>query len=119
MLDQGPTLINALRALEPSRPWTVRGNVYEGIVWEDDESIPRPTKELVEAKLKELVDAQPLKELRQERNRRLAECDWVVIRATSTDTPIPEEWKVYMQALRDLPSTTEDPANVVWPVPPE
>ena len=69
--------------------------------------------------LQELIDAQPLKELRQERNRRLAECDWVVIRATSTDTPVPEEWKVYMQALRDLPSTTEDPANPVWPVPPQ
>ena len=58
-------------------------------------------------------------ELRTERNRRLVECDWVVIRATSTDTPVPEEWKVYMQALRDLPSTTEDPTNPVWPVRPD
>ena len=66
-----------------------------------------------------IYNNQPLKELRQERNKRLAECDWVVIRATSTNTPVPEEWKTYMQALRDLPSTTEDPANPVWPVPPE
>ena len=58
-------------------------------------------------------------ELRTERNRRLVECDWVVIRATSTDTPVPEEWKVYMQALRDLPAITEDPANPVWPVRPD
>jgi hypothetical protein len=58
-------------------------------------------------------------ELRQERNKRLAECDWVVIRATSTDTPVPEEWKTYMQALRDLPSVTEDPVNPVWPVRPD
>ena len=55
---------------------------------------------------------------RGERSRRLAECDWVTLRAYSTDTPIPEEWKVYMQALRDLPSVTEDPANPVWPVQP-
>ena len=79
----------------------------------------KPPKEEFEAKLQELIDAQPWKELRQERNRRLAECDWVVIRATSTDTPVPEEWKVYMQALRDLPSTTEDPTNPVWPVRPD
>jgi|SaaInl5LU_22_DNA_1037371.scaffolds.fasta_scaffold42301_2 hypothetical protein len=78
----------------------------------------KPPKEEFEAKLKELIDAQPIKELRQERNKRLTECDWVVIRATSTDTPIPEEWKVYMQTLRDLPSTTEDPANPVWPTAP-
>jgi NADH:ubiquinone oxidoreductase subunit len=60
----------------------------------------------------------PFEELRTKRNKRLTECDWVVIRATSTDTPIPEEWKTYMQALRDLPSTTEDPTNPVWPVQP-
>jgi hypothetical protein len=93
-----------------------------GETWESirlPEGYEKPPKEEFEAKLQELIDAQPLKELRQERNKRLTECDWVVIRATSTDTPVPEEWKTYMQALRDLPSTTEDPMNPVWPVPPE
>ena len=60
-----------------------------------------------------------LKELRQERDRRLQAVDWVVIRATSTSTPVPEAWATYMQALRDLPATTEDPANPVWPPVPE
>jgi hypothetical protein len=83
------------------------------------EGYTKPPKEEFEAKLQELIDAQPWNELRAERDMRLAKCDWVVIRATSTDTPVPEEWKTYMQALRDLPSTTEDPANPVWPVPPE
>jgi hypothetical protein len=77
------------------------------------EGYEKPLKEEFEAKLQELIDAHPWKELREEHNRRLAECDWVVIRATSTDTPVPEEWKAYMQALRDLPT------NPVWPVPPE
>lgn len=93
------------------------GSTWESIIF--PEGYEKPSKEEFEAKLQELIDAQPLKELRAERNKRLTECDWVVIRATSTDTPIPEEWKAYMQALRDLPSTTEDPANPVWPVPPE
>jgi len=87
-------------------------------VWDTLVVDEKPPKEEFEAKLQELIDAQPLKDLREERNRRLTECDWVVIRATSTDTPIPEEWKVYMQALRDLPSVTEDPANPVWPTAP-
>ena len=56
-----------------------------------------------------------LRRLRQERNKRLVECDWVAIRAFTTDTPVPEEWKTYMQALRDLPANTEDPVNPVWP----
>jgi len=36
--------------------------------------------------------------------------------------PTPEArqaWLDYRQALRDLPTVTEDPANPVWPVPPE
>jgi len=53
--------------------------------------------------------------LRRRRNKLLTDVDWVTLKAYSTDTPVPEEWKTYMQALRDLPSVTEDPANPVWP----
>ena len=82
------------------------------------EGYEKPSKEAFEAKLKELIDAQPLKELRQERNKRLAEVDWVTLKAYSTGTPVSEEWVTYMQTLRDLPSVTEDPANPIWPVQP-
>ena len=80
--------------------------------------IQKPSKEEFEAKLQELIDAQPWKELRAERNKRLTECDWVAIKAFTTDTPVPDEWKAYMQALRDLPANTTDPENPVWPTPP-
>ena len=89
-----------------------------GPVWEDitlPDGWEKPPKEEFEAKLQELIDAQPWKELRKERNKRLAECDWVTLKAYSTGVPVPEEWKTYMQALRDLPATTEDPSNPVWP----
>ena len=88
-------------------------------VWDTLVVDEKPPKEEFEAKLQELIDAQPLKDLRTERNKRLTECDWVVTRATSTDTPVPDEWKTYMQTLRDLPSTTEDPTNPVWPTSPQ
>lgn len=77
--------------------------------------IPKPSKEDFEAKLQELIDAQPWKELRKERNKRLADCDWVATKAFTTNTSVPEEWKTYMQALRDLPANTTDPSNPVWP----
>ena len=79
----------------------------------------KPPKEAFEARLKELVDAQPLKKLRQERDRRLQAADWVAVKAFTTSTPVPQEWLDYMQALRDLPATTEDPKNPVWPTVPE
>lgn len=55
--------------------------------------------------------------LRVERNRRLAESDWVLL----DDVPLSDEkreaWKTYRQALRDMPETVNW-ANVKWPVPP-
>jgi len=106
-----------IKSWNPKPAWYRFGDTWESI--EVPEGYEKPPKELFEAKLQELIDAQPWKELREERNKRLTECDWVVIRSTSTDTPIPEEWKTYMQALRDLPSNTTDPSNPVWPTPPE
>ena len=96
------------------------GNFSNGVTYE---SInfgihEKPSKEAFEAKLQELIEAQPLKELRQERNTRLAEVDWIF----SADYQIPDEqrgvWIAYRQGLRDLPSTTEDPTNPVWPTKP-
>lgn len=102
----------------PDRPpGFTYGNTWESIKF--PEGYEKPPKEEFEAKLQELIDAQPWKELRQERNKRLAACDWVTLKAYSTATPVPDEWKVYMQALRDLPSNTEDPTNPVWPMRPD
>ena len=108
-------LIQTLMELYPDKEWTVDGDSYDGIRWGDMEESERPTEEFLELKRKELIDAQPWKELREERNKRLSQCDWVTLKAYSTGVPVPEEWKAYMQALRDLPATTEDPSNPVWP----
>ena len=83
------------------------------------EDYVKPSKEAFETKFKELVDAEPWNILRKERNKRLAESDWVVIKALTTDTQVSDEWKAYMSSLRDLPVNTTDPANPVWPTPPE
>ena len=52
--------------------------------------------------------------LREERNRRLAETDYLAL----PDVTMSEEMRTYRQALRDLPANTTDPANPVWPVKP-
>ena len=65
-----------------------------------------------------VYESVPWKQLRQERDKRLADADWVTLRAYSSGTDVPEEWMTYMQALRDLPSVTKDPTNPVWPEPP-
>jgi|TARA_R100000081_G_C4767587_1_gene143636 hypothetical protein len=62
-------------------------------------------------------DVQPgvdLELLREERNRRLAETDYLAL----SDVTLSTEMAEYRQALRDLPANTSDPANPTWPVKP-
>ena len=94
------------------------GSTYESIKF--PEGYEKPPKEEFEAKLQELVDGQPLKELRQERDDLLVKTDKYAL----PDWPHASlakqtEWLEYRQALRDLPSTTEDPANPIWPTRPD
>ena len=91
-------------------------DLYDRLVLIDTEGTDiRPSRDEFNTGLRNFK----LQELRQERNKRLADADWVTLKAYSTDTPVPDEWKVYMQALRDLPSNTEDPTNPVWPMRPD
>ena len=91
-------------------------NTFESVKVVDGKDVDvKPDKDIFNSKWKELL----LKDLRAERDRRLATTDWVTLKAYSTSTPVPEAWATYMQALRDLPATTEDPANPVWPAVPE
>jgi len=60
---------------------------------------------------------------RAERDRRLAETDWIVVRAYERGEPVPEVWAAYRQALRDLPERLTDEQvlarDIPWPEPPE
>jgi hypothetical protein len=111
-------MIEAIKTYFPKAEWSMKDGEYDKLIWLSTD-IPKPSKEELLQKVEQLKAERPLKELRQERDRRLQAVDWVVIRSTSTSTPVPEAWATYMQALRDLPATTEDPANPVWPPVPE
>ena len=54
---------------------------------------------------------------RPERDRLLQKCDWVVSKYTELGQSIPDEWKTYRQALRDI-TTQSDPDNITWPTKP-
>ena len=77
-----------------------------------------PTENKIQEKLSELRNAEPMRRLREERNRKLAETDW----RASSDLTLSSEWSTYRQELRDLPSkatpTLDDDGNlknVTWP----
>ena len=60
-------------------------------------------------------------DLRQRRNRLLAECDWEVIMAKEKGSTLSAGFKTYRQDLRDITegvSTVEDVNNITWPTKP-
>ena len=64
---------------------------------------------------------------RARRNELLRDCDWTLIPSSPLSVEKQDEWKVYRQALRDLPETANpkldevgafDPTSVTWPTKP-
>ena len=68
----------------------------------------------VAAKRDELIAAQPMKDLRAERDRRLAETDWWAV----ADRTMTAEQTAYRQALRDITVSYTSLDDVVWPTKP-
>lgn len=79
--------------------------------------------DLVDAKVAELQAAEPMRQLRQQRNIMLAKSDWMAV----SDRTMTSEQTTYRQALRDLPANSPNAAldqngnliGVTWPTPPE
>ena len=112
----------ALQALKPGAEWVLRGNEYSGLEWLDSGQT-KPTETEINNKIAELDAAEPMKLLREERNRRIAKTDW----RAGSDLTLASAWSTYRQALRDLPASASpklnssyelDLTSVTWPTEP-
>ena len=61
------------------------------------------------------TDAAQAESVRQQRNDKLKETDWIVIRSLETSVALAAEWATYRQALRDISAQTSFPWEVTWP----
>ena len=68
-----------------------------------------------EAAYRTRIDEQVASSVRAQRDRLLAETDWVITKAKETGTNIPTAMKTYRQALRDVPTQEGFPHNITWP----
>ena len=117
---------SALQELKPGATWTLRGDNYSGLEWLDSGQT-KPTETEINNKIIELDNAEPMRLLRIERDKRLADCDWVCAKATDTGVAVSDAWKTYRQSLRDLPASASpsldsygdlDLTSVTWPTEP-
>ena len=91
---------HALEKLYPDGAGYVQeGNAYSGLKWVDER--PKPTEKEINDKIAELNAAEPMRLLREERNRRIALTDW----RFRSDLSPSQEWKDYCVALRNLPQS--------------
>ena len=116
-------ITHALQALKPGAQWTLNGEDYTGLNWLDSEQ--EPTKQEIFDKIAELDAAEPMRLLRIERNKKIAETDWRVL----PDQTPSDDWINYRQALRDLPASASpkldpkseyelDLTSIKWPTEP-
>ena len=112
----------ALNALRPNSAFGC-GETYDSIEWYSTNSGTKPTEDEINAKITEIKNAEPMKLLREERDRKIATSDWMA----NSDVTMSSAWKTYRQALRDLPSTqtpvldSNNPigiSSVTWPTEP-
>ncbi len=95
---------------------------YEGLIWDANNGIPKPTEqELLDkwtntykAQWQQSGESSPWTELRHNRDILLTESDWMAV----ADRTMSAEETAYRQALRDLPSNNTDPENPVEPTQP-
>ena len=80
----------------------------------DDTSTWGVTWAQVSAKKTELVNAEPMRLLREERDRKLADTDWWAM----SDRTMTDAQTTYRQALRDVPANYTSLDDVVWPTKP-
>jgi len=102
----------ALLNLAPGAKFTVSG---DEIIWQDDD-IEKPSDEVIQAEADRLAAEYPLNELREKRNKLLAETDWWEL---PTHAPMSAERTSYRQALRDITNTYSNLQDAVWPTKPE
>lgn len=76
------------------------------------------TAEEQETEYRARIDSDTAKKVRQDRNAKLAACDWTVM----TDSPLSDTdkaaWTGYRQSLRNLPTSEGFPHTMEWPTEP-
>ena len=111
-MDRLDIIMQSINALIPDAKYIIRGD-FSGLEWLDERTVP--TESEVQTKYDELVAAEPLNQVREVRDAKLAQSDWT----QGADSPLTDskktEWATYRQALRDITDSATSLDDVTWP----
>lgn len=110
--DAGPyqTVVRNGVVKDAKGNWVTAWEVRD--MFSDDEESTKAEKE---AAYQAGLDAEAAKAVRAERDRKLAETDWMAL----SDVTMSAEMATYRQALRDITAQAGFPHSITWPVKPE
>ena len=91
-------IARAILSINPDAKVSVKGNEIDTCEIEWLEGTSEISRSDISTKLTTLINAEPMTELRRQRDMLIAESDW---RANS-DVTMSSAWKTYRQALRDM-----------------
>ena len=112
--------IDAIKSLKPDVKAFYVEDGGDGAVTYTVSDASNPTDSQIAAEITRLDNAEPMRLLRVERDKRLAASDW----RASSDLTMPDAWRTYRQQLRDLPASATpkldsysnlDKSSVTWP----
>lgn len=117
-------IFQCMSALRPGLLWKmyeennpIPENKLENVLWESSDVVTPTMSEIEEYYNNVFKPNLLIAKLRKKRNIKLGLSDWTQTNDIGLENEV--EWEVYRQALRDLPYTTEDPENPIWPEPPQ
>ena len=93
-----------------------KGASYDNLIVREGVNAKKPTQKEIDTKIAEIK----LDEVRAERNVKLLETDWIVIKEREEGGSVFNfaDWKKYRQELRDITKTYKSLDKVKWPTAP-
>jgi len=99
----------------PESLWTLSGDDYSGLTWDESNANPKPSQDELDAAWPAVQTERAWAQVRAERDRFLTASDWTQVADAPLTAGDRQAWADYRQALRDVPQDFGSPDDVVWP----
>lgn len=112
---------NILQEFYPDESWVVKNDStkYENIEWKGKSN--KPSENYLISLAEDANIRVAAKTMRQKRDTKLDDTDWVVIKSQELGESVPEVWLEYRQSLRDISKHSNWPnlSDSDWPAKPQ
>jgi hypothetical protein len=99
----------------PNTQWTITENDYSSLIWDEVNTITKPSEEEILSYSDEVDITLEWKIVRKKRNELLQNSDWTQLLDSDLTPEKTLEWREYRTELRSIPQNFSNPFDVVFP----